>query len=57
MKTDQNYPLSFEFWPVDCPRFNPPETIYRQLGANRQSQVGQAVVDHHVLTQLYPLLL
>lgn len=57
MKTDQNYPLSFEFWPVDCPRFNPPETIYPQLGANRQSQVGQAVVDHHVLTQLYPLLL
>lgn len=38
-------------------QIQPPQTIYPQLGANRQSQVRQAVVNHHVLTQLYPLLL
>lgn len=46
--------MNFGPWIVPA---STPKTIYPQLGANRQSQVGQAVVNHHVLTQLYPLLL
>lgn len=51
--------LYFKLWIFACglSQIQPPEPIYPQFMANRQSQVGQAAVNHHVLTRLYPLLL
>ena len=40
MKIAQNYPLSCEFWPGDCPRFIPPTSKHLSSARGKQAVTG-----------------